>query len=100
RLRLSAAANEAAEKSPAGHRVIGTADYLSPEQAINPHGVDIRGDIYSLGCTFYYLLTGQVPFNGKTMMQKIVQHQNTEAPAIESLTAEVPSAVIAIASRM
>jgi serine/threonine protein kinase len=99
-LRLSAAPNAAAQKSPTSHRVIGTADYLSPEQAINPHGVDIRGDIYSLGCTFYYLLTGQVPFNGKTMMQKIVQHQNTEAPAIEALAPEVPPAVTAIVSRM
>jgi serine/threonine-protein kinase len=99
-LRPPAGKKEAAEKSAASPRIIGTVDYLSPEQAINPHGVDIRGDIYSLGCTFYYLLTGQVPFNGKSLMEKIVQHQKTEAPAIGSLTPDVPQAVVAIVTRM
>jgi serine/threonine protein kinase len=99
-LRSPAAQNKAAQKSADSRGIIGTADYLSPEQAISPHGVDIRADIYSLGCTFYYLLTGQVPFDGKTVMQKIVQHQKADAPPIESLTPEVPQAVTAIVSRM
>jgi serine/threonine protein kinase len=55
--------------------VIGTPDYLAPEQARNPRGVDIRADIYSLGCTLYYLLAGRPPFQGTTAMQKLFQHQ-------------------------
>src|SRR5438132_391219 len=55
--------------------LIGTADYIAPEQARDPHLVDIRADIYSLGCTFYYLLTGQPPFTGNSLMQKLMQHQ-------------------------
>jgi eukaryotic-like serine/threonine-protein kinase len=55
--------------------VLGTADYLSPEQAINSHTVDYRADVYSLGCTFYYLLTGHAPFNEGTLAQRIAKHQ-------------------------
>jgi serine/threonine protein kinase len=56
--------------------VLGTADYLSPEQALNSHSVDHRADIYSLGCTFYYLLTGHPPFPDGTLAQRISKHQS------------------------
>ena len=58
--------------------IIGTADYLSPEQARSADTVDIRGDIYSLGCTFYYLLTRRAPFPTGSLMQKLMQHQQAE----------------------
>lgn len=58
--------------------LIGTSDYLSPEQAKNPRGVDIRSDIYSLGCTLFHLLVGQPPFPGKTVLDKIYKHQTAE----------------------
>jgi serine/threonine protein kinase len=80
--------------------VIGTADYLSPEQARNAATVDIRGDIYSLGCTFYYLLTSQVPFPGKSLMQKVMQHQMAEPEAIATFREDVPSEVVMIVKRM
>jgi serine/threonine-protein kinase len=80
--------------------IIGTADYLAPEQALHPDEVDIRGDIYSLGCTFYFLLTGCVPFNGATVMQKILQHQKAEAPPIEKVNRGVPPPLAAIVRRM
>ena len=55
--------------------VLGTADYLAPEQALNSHSVDHRADIYGLGCTLYYLLTGQPPFSDGTLAQRIARHQ-------------------------
>jgi serine/threonine protein kinase len=80
--------------------IVGTADYLSPEQARNHHAVDIRGDIYSLGCTFYFLLTGQPPFPTGTLMQKILQHQQAEPAPIGSFRADVSDDVAAILKRM
>jgi serine/threonine-protein kinase len=80
--------------------IIGTADYLSPEQARNADIADIRSDIYSLGCTFYYLLTGQPPFPGGSLMQKLIQHQNAEPAPAESLNPEVPLALAAVLRRM
>jgi eukaryotic-like serine/threonine-protein kinase len=80
--------------------LVGTADYLSPEQARNASTVDIRGDIYSLGCTFYYLLTGQPPFPDGTLMQKILKHQQAEPPAIDAFRDDVPPALSAVLQRM
>jgi serine/threonine-protein kinase len=67
--------------------VLGTADYLSPEQALNSHQVDHRADIYSLGCTLYYLLSGHPPFPEGTLAQRIAKHQ-TQMP--EDLRKERP----------
>jgi eukaryotic-like serine/threonine-protein kinase len=80
--------------------IIGTADYLSPEQARNADNADIRSDIYSLGCTFYYLLTGRPPFPGGSLMQKLIQHQRAEPAPVESLNPEVPPALAALVRRM
>ncbi|MFN4259008.1 MAG: serine/threonine protein kinase [Gemmataceae bacterium] len=70
--------------------ILGTADYLSPEQAVNSHKVDIRTDIYSLGATFYYLLTGKTPFEGATVAQKLIAHQKKEPTAISRMRSDVP----------
>ena len=64
-------------------KVLGTADYLAPEQALDSHGVDARADIYSLGCTFYFLLTGHPPFTEGTLAQRLMAHQTKEPPALE-----------------
>jgi serine/threonine-protein kinase len=80
--------------------VVGTADYLSPEQARNANAVDIRGDIYSLGCSLYFLLTGQPPFANGTLMQKILQHQQNEPMPVDVFRMDVPEGVIAILKRM
>ncbi len=80
--------------------LIGTADYLSPEQAMNPDGVDIRGDIYSLGCTFYYLLTGDPPFPNGTAMKKILRHQKEEPVPIDEIRPDLPLGLAPIIRRM
>ena len=80
--------------------IVGTADYLAPEQARNANAVDIRGDIYSLGCSLYYLLTGQAPFPDGTLMQKILQHQQADPRPIANFRGDVPTGVAAIVTRM
>jgi serine/threonine-protein kinase len=87
--------------SPGGTKLlIGTADYLSPEQAMNPDAVDIRGDIYSLGCTFYYLLTGQPPFPKGTVMQKILCHQHEEPVPVDAIRPDLPLGLASVLRRM
>mgnify|MGYP001370645992 CR=1 FL=1 len=80
--------------------LIGTADYIAPEQAIDPCLVDIRADIYSLGCTLYFLLTGQPPFPGASLMQKLMQHQDAERPQVRTARPEVPEGLAVVVQRM
>jgi serine/threonine-protein kinase len=80
--------------------LIGTADYIAPEQARDPCLVDIRADIYSLGCTLYFLLTGQTPFRGGSLMQKLLQHRDAERPHMREVRADVPEELAAIVKRM
>ena len=80
--------------------LIGTADYLSPEQAMNPEGVDIRGDIYSLGCTLYFLLTGRPPFGGNGAMQKALQHMTAEPEPVDKLNPKVTRGLVSVVQRM
>jgi serine/threonine protein kinase len=80
--------------------VLGTADYLAPEQAKDSHAADHRADIYSLGCTLYYLLTGHPPFREGTLAQRIVKHQ-TEAPSsIYADRPDAPQALVDVCMRM
>jgi serine/threonine-protein kinase len=76
--------------------VMGTPDYLSPEQARNLHKTDIRSDLYSLGCTFYFLLSGRVPFPGGTPIEKLLRHSAEKPTPIATLRADLPPAVAAI----
>jgi serine/threonine protein kinase len=80
--------------------VLGTADYLSPEQAMNCHGVDIRADIYSLGATFYTLLHGQPPFHAERLTQKLMAHQLTQPAPLHELHPEIPQALADVVARM
>lgn len=80
--------------------VLGTADYLAPEQAINSHAVDARADIYSLGCTLYYLLTGHPPFAEGTLPQRLMAHQKHPPPSIKKQRPDVPDDLIRICMRM
>jgi serine/threonine protein kinase len=84
-------------------QAMGTADYMAPEQATDSHRVDIRADIYSLGCTLYKLLTGRLPFTGPqydTAMKKMLAHVQTPPPAANSLRPEIPDELVAALERM
>ncbi len=78
--------------------IVGTPDYLAPEQARNSHDADIRADIYSLGCTFYYLLCGHSPFQGGTPTEKMLKHTTEPVPALTR--SDVPSPLAAVIYRM
>jgi len=80
--------------------VLGTADYLAPEQALNSHTVDHRADIYGLGCTLYYLLTGRPPFPEGTLAQRIAKHQNEMPPSIKKLRPDCPGEIEGICVKM
>jgi serine/threonine-protein kinase len=80
--------------------VIGTPDFLAPEQARNASAVDIRADIYSLGGTFYFLLTGRPPFQAESLTEVLLKHQTDEPTPVEQLRPEVPSAVANILRKM
>jgi tRNA A-37 threonylcarbamoyl transferase component Bud32 len=79
---------------------VGTPDYVAPEQARDIHSVDIRTDLYSLGCSFYFALTGQKPFRARHVMEIIVQHLEKEAAPIKSCRPEVPPALASIIRRL
>jgi eukaryotic-like serine/threonine-protein kinase len=79
---------------------LGTFDYISPEQARDPRDVDVRSDLYSLGCTLFHMLTGRPPFPGGTVLQKLIQHQE-EAPAdVRMLNSAVPVELAGIITRL
>lgn len=80
--------------------LMGTVDYLAPEQAINSHDLDHRADIYSLGCTLYFLLTGQPPFPTGTLAQRIAGHQNLKPQSIDSLRDDCPADLVSICNKM
>ncbi len=90
------------ESAALTHRgaVMGTPDYMAPEQANCSHSVDARADIYSLGCAFYGLLTGQPPFPTGTFLEKLVMHQTREPAAVERLRPDVPREVGDILRKM
>jgi serine/threonine protein kinase len=78
----------------------GTPDFLAPELAVDSRIVDIRADLYSLGCTFYYLLTGHVPYAGGAWTEKLVRHRLDPVPPLTNFRADVPAEVSAVLDRL
>jgi serine/threonine protein kinase len=74
------------------NQILGTPDYLAPEQIRETHNVDIRADIFSLGCTMFRLLTGQLPFGGASVVEKLQSRLNPSAPPAISLRSLRPDA--------
>jgi hypothetical protein len=80
--------------------VMGTADYMAPEQADNAHTADIRADIYSLGCTLYFLLTGQPPFPEGTMLDKLLAHRQGTPRPLSDFRKDLPPGLDRVIQRM
>jgi len=81
-------------------KVLGTADYLAPEQARDSHKADRRADIYSLGCTLHYLLVGRAPFAKGKLAERIRAHLNEPAPNLLEARPDVPPAIVELYYRM
>jgi serine/threonine-protein kinase len=97
--RKESADTTSAELTVAG-TTLGTFDYISPEQAKDPRSVDVRSDIYSLGCTLYHMLTGEPPYPEGTVLQKLLDHQGKEPPDPMRKNRRVPPALSAIVRKM
>jgi len=83
-----------------GKGMMGTPDYMAPEQALDLRCADVRADVYSLGCTLFFLLTGKPPFIGNTLAEKLMKHQAAEPPALDQARPEVPGALATAVRRM
>ena len=81
-------------------QVMGTPDYMSPEQGWDTSTVDIRSDIYSLGCALFKMLSGEVPFRGTNPLQLLSQRLQRDAPSVQSIRTDIPDSISSIVSRM
>ena len=80
--------------------MMGTPAYMAPEQARDAASADIRADIYSLGCTLYFLLTGAPPFTGRSLFEILQAHVSTEATPLNQVRAEAPAELAAVVAKM
>lgn len=80
--------------------VLGTADYVAPEQVANSHSVDTRADVYALGASLYFLLAGHPPFPQGTISQKLLWHRTKDPTPVRQIRTDVPEGLAAIVARM
>jgi CheY-like chemotaxis protein/tRNA A-37 threonylcarbamoyl transferase component Bud32 len=80
--------------------MLGTVDFMPPEQAVDSTTIDHRADIYSLGATLYFLLTGLVPYQGATMMATLLKHRDAPIPSLTEFRPDAPAALDAVFHRM
>ena len=92
--------SEEAARLTGANMVVGTPDYIAPEQAEDAHAADIRSDIYSLGCTLYHMLAGRVPFPGDSTLRKLDAHRTQPPAPIRSLRLDSPTELAIVLARM
>lgn len=80
--------------------IMGTPDYMAPEQSMDSRKADIRADIYSLGCTLYFLLTGQTPFTEGSAQTKVFSHRYFQPPAVTELRDDLPAEMASVVKKM
>jgi WD40 repeat protein len=98
--RLAAEAGAVPSGVTGQNTLLGTVDYLAPEQADDARRADIRSDIYSLGCTLYHLLSGQPPFPRGTLVQKIMAHTERQPPSLLERRSDLPPGLARMVGRM
>jgi tetratricopeptide (TPR) repeat protein len=93
---------EARSRDPSGApaALLGSVDFMAPEQAVDPQSADVRADVYGLGCTLWFLLTGRAPFPAATLREKLEAHARQPPPAVESLRGDVPAELSQVIGRM
>jgi serine/threonine protein kinase len=89
-----------AEKLTQSGQVMGSVDYMAPEQALDTHTADARADIYSLGCTLYRLLTAEAPYKGESLAKILIGHQLSPIPSLCKARSDVPPQLDAIYQKM
>jgi serine/threonine protein kinase len=80
--------------------LLGTPDYMAPEQARDPHGADIRADIYSLGCVLYHALAGQPPFPDQNLVRKMMRHATEAPPPLRTFSSAAPDGLQQVVTRL
>ncbi|MFN3191507.1 MAG: serine/threonine-protein kinase [Aureliella sp.] len=99
-LARSAGLEQSTNDATASGVTLGTFDYISPEQARNPREADVRSDLYSLGCSFFFMLTGQPPFSEGTVLQKLLKHGSVPPPDPRGWRDDVSDQVYAVLMKM
>jgi serine/threonine protein kinase len=99
-LGLARFVSAASAQLTASHEMMGTPDYMAPEQFTSAHDVDARADVYSLGCTLYHMLAGQPPFPGRSLTKKMAGHLLEEPAPLEELCEDLPPGLGKVVARM
>lgn len=80
--------------------ILGTVDYMAPEQAVDSAAIDARADIYGLGCTLYFLLAGTPPYTGPTLVSVLLKHRDAAVPLLRRVRPDVTAELEAVCARM